>query len=219
MDNVERSLSTSKNTCRGTRALKEKGRAKGVRRGASRRTYFPGARLAPWQFCHACFSPRFMPAHPPFNDVSCLLYGYYRASSALSRPPSPSPKVIITDNRCLAFFRHLRDAYTKIPPPPQNLLLLSCWIHLSHATYLPSSPIFPALKHASDIKNTNVLNLRSSSTELARPLNFLRACDPVGNSTSNSPVLLLRPRRHRDFNRVPLISDRMEENGGGGLTR
>lgn len=64
MDNVERSLSTSKNTCRGTRALREKGRAKGVRRGASRRTYFPGARLAPWQFCHACFSPRFMPAHP-----------------------------------------------------------------------------------------------------------------------------------------------------------
>lgn len=63
MDNVERSLSTSKNTCRGTRALKEKGRAKGVRRGASRRTYFPGARLAPWQF--RVFFPKIYACPPP----------------------------------------------------------------------------------------------------------------------------------------------------------
>lgn len=63
--------------------------------------------MAPWQFCHACFSPRFMPALPPtFNDVSCLLHAVIIAPPPLALSRLLSSKVIIADNRCLAFFRH-----------------------------------------------------------------------------------------------------------------
>lgn len=143
----------SKNTCRvQTRPLKEKGWERG-----EERTYFPGARLAPWQFCHACFSPRFMPALPPtFNDVSCLLHAVIIAPPPLALSRLLSSKVIIADNRCLAFFRHplirkFLSPFLLNPPFPRDVRVSS------------SSPIFfPALKHANDIKNTNVLNLRSS---------------------------------------------------------
>lgn len=144
----------SKNTRRvQTRPLKEKGWERG-----EERTYFPGARLAPWQFCHACFSPRFMPALPS-QRLTMSLASYTRLLSRLPLPALSrllSSKVIIADNRCLAFFRHplirkFLSPFLLNPPFPRDVRVSS------------SSPIFfPALKHANDIKNTNVLNLRSS---------------------------------------------------------
>lgn len=62
MDNVERSLSTSKNTCRGTRALKEKGRGE---KGSEQADIFSGSKVGPVAILPRVFFPKIYACPPP----------------------------------------------------------------------------------------------------------------------------------------------------------
>lgn len=129
----------------------------GVRKGWGA-DIFSGSKVGPVAILPRVFFPKIY-ARPPlttFNDVSCLLHAVIIAPPPLALSRLLSSKVIIADNRCLAFFRHplirkFLSPFLLNPPFPRDVRVSS------------SSPIFfPALKHANDIKNTNVLNLRSS---------------------------------------------------------
>lgn len=67
MDNVERSLSTSKNTCRGTRALKEKGRGEKGRgeKGSEQADIFSGSKVGPVAILPRVFFPKIYACPPP----------------------------------------------------------------------------------------------------------------------------------------------------------
>lgn len=128
----------------------------GVRKGWGA-DIFSGSKVGPVAILPRVFFPKIY-ARPPlttFNDVSCLLHAVIIALPPLALSRLLSSKVIIADNRCLAFFRHplirkFLSPFLLNPPFPRDVRV-------------SSSPIFfPALKHANDIKNTNVLNLRSS---------------------------------------------------------
>lgn len=130
---------------------RNEGAREGVRKGAS---IFSGSKVG--NFATRVFPQDLrLPASPatPFNDVSCLLYGYYRASSTLSRPPSPPRKLsspitgvwpfsasaLIRKFLLLLLFLPRRSSSSSSfplnPPFPRDVRT-------------PPSPYSPALEHA-----------------------------------------------------------------------